>query len=81
MKVRPDVNEKNLKIPAKLKMKIKIQNRKEVLKMITREENLEKINAELEQLSNEQLDEVVVGFFIGSLPGSIYHRPKNPIHP
>ncbi|MBR1804911.1 MAG: hypothetical protein IJ774_00845 [Selenomonadaceae bacterium] len=38
--------------------------------MATREENIEKINAELEKLSDEQIEKVAGGIFVSQMPDS-----------
>ena len=39
--------------------------------MTTREENIKKINAELEKLSDEELDKVAGGFYARSIGGDV----------
>ena len=43
--------------------------------MATREENLKKINAELAQLSDEELEKVAGGFYARSNGGDVEKKP------
>ena len=43
--------------------------------MTTREENIKKINAELEKLSDEELDKVAGGFYARSIGGDGEKKP------